>query len=110
MNDQAERFGLPRLVDRPADGDGTVTARLEIRGGVLTDATVDLGQFGGADAGTLPLDLSLAGGSALSLKAPESDGPLDPRELTVALMYLSAEAAERNEDPDRADVPGPVQP
>ncbi|MEV1010725.1 hypothetical protein [Streptomyces sp. NPDC049881] len=119
MTEQLRQFGLPPLVTAPDEEDGgRVTARLQIRNGVLTDATVDLAQFGGAaaaaeaadGASALPLHLSLAGGSALSLKPPESDGPLDPAELTVALMYLRVQAEERAEDPDRADVPGPMQP
>ncbi len=117
MTAQLTQFGLPPLVREPADGDARVTARLQIRNGVLTDATVDLAQFGDAAPGgedaeavTLPLHLSLAGGSALSLNPPESDGPLDPAELTVALMYLRVQAEERADDPDRADVPGPMQP
>ncbi|RKN39175.1 hypothetical protein D7294_21585 [Streptomyces hoynatensis] len=114
---ETERFGLPPLVDEPADENAPVEAQLAIRNGVLDEVTVDLGQFGGPEAGSLPLSLSLAGGSALSLNAPESgegegaeDRPLTPDDLAVALLYLQVRDEERAADEDRADVPGPMQP
>ena len=113
---EADRFGLPPLVDQPTDPDAPVEAQLAIRNGVLDGVTVDLGQFGGPDAGSLPLHLDLAGGSALSLKAPGSGNdapeaqPLTPDDLAVALLYLQMREEERAADEDRADVPGPMQP
>jgi hypothetical protein len=77
---------------------------------VLTDVTFDAGQFAPAPgAGALPLHFTLTGGTALSLTPPDN-GLLTPEDLTVALMYLRAQNEERAEDPDRANVPGPVQP
>lgn len=112
---QTERFGLPPLVD-PAPSDASdatepVETRLEIRNGVLTAATFDLGQLAGPDAGSLPLRLALTGGSALSLNPPDpADGQLTPEDLTVALLYLDTLEEQRDADDDRADVPGPMQP
>ncbi|MDT0346670.1 hypothetical protein [Streptomyces litchfieldiae] len=111
LAEQTERFGLPPLVAEPADPDAPVTAELSIRNGVLTNATMDVGQFAGEDAGSLPLDLFLAGGSALNLNPPENPaGLLTPDDLAVALMYLAEQDERRQEDEDRADVPGPMQP
>jgi hypothetical protein len=111
LADQSARFGLPPLVEEPADPSATVTAKLSIRNGVLTNATVDVAQFAGEDAGSLPLDLFLAGGAALNLDPPANAGaPLSPDDLAVALMFLSEQAEHRQEDEDRADLPGPIQP
>ncbi|TDC19989.1 hypothetical protein E1265_22940 [Streptomyces sp. 8K308] len=108
---QTERFGLPPLVDRSTDTTEPVEAGLEIRNGVLTAATFDLGQFAGPDAGSLPLRLALTGGSALSLNPPDpADGQLAPEDLTVALLYLEMLDERREADDGRADVPGPMQP
>ncbi|UED85666.1 hypothetical protein [Streptomyces profundus] len=110
LNEQTRRFGLPPVVAEPTDPAAEVTAALAIRNGVLAEATFDLGQFGGPDAGSLPLRLSLAGGAALALTAPESAGPVSPDDLTVALLYLQLREQQRAEDEDRADLPGPMQP
>ncbi|GAA3880640.1 hypothetical protein [Streptomyces sedi] len=110
MEEQVERYGLPPLVGDPVADDAEVEAHLAIRNGVLSEATFDLGQLHTADAGALPLRLSLAGGAALSLTAPESAGPVSPDDLTVALLYLAVREEERNEDENRADIPGPMQP
>ncbi|WP_062217349.1 hypothetical protein [Streptomyces sp. NBRC 109706] len=110
LNEQTRRFGLPPVVGEPTDPDAEVTAALAIRNGVLAEATFDLGQFGGPDAGSLPLRLSLAGGAALALTAPESAGPVSPDDLTVALLYLQLREQQRAEDENRADLPGPMQP
>ncbi|WP_461038212.1 hypothetical protein [Streptomyces mayteni] len=109
---QTERFGLPPLISEPGDGqEAPLEIRLEIRNGVLTAATVDLGQLAGPGAGSLPLRLALTGGSALSLNPPDpADGQLTPEDLTVALLYLAQLDEARAEDDDRADVPGPMQP
>ncbi|WP_326598479.1 hypothetical protein [Streptomyces sp. NBC_01803] len=111
LTEQCERFGLPPVVSAPADPSAEVTAELAIRNGVLTNATFDLGQFGPEGAGSLPLNLFLAGGSALNLDPPETTtGPLTPADLTVALLYLAEQNESRAEDESRADVPGPIQP
>ncbi|MDT0443345.1 hypothetical protein [Streptomyces johnsoniae] len=111
LAEQGERFGLPPLVAEPADPDATVSAELAIRNGVLTHATFDLGQFAGPGGGSLPLDLFLAGGSALNLNPPEgAAGPLTAEELSVALLFLADLQERREQDEDRADVPGPMQP
>ncbi len=118
LTEQSARFGMPPLVAEPT-GDAAaepVTAELTVRNGVLSGITFDLAQFapGGAEAGAgtaeLPLSLDLTGGSALSLTAPASGGPLVAEDLTVALLYLADRAEEQADDPDRADVPGPMQP
>ncbi len=111
LAEQSERFGLPPLVAEPADPQATVSAELAIRNGVLTHATFDVGQFAGPGAGSLPLELFLAGGSALNLNPPEgAAGALTAEELSVALLYLADLQERREEDEDRADVPGPMQP
>ncbi|MDT0309115.1 hypothetical protein RM780_19425 [Streptomyces sp. DSM 44917] len=115
LDEQSERFGLPPLAGEPADPAGPVTLELTIRNGVLTDVGFDLAQFapGGAEgeAGSLPLNLRLNGGSALNLDPPEEPAEaLSPEDLTVALLYLAEQNERRAEDEDRADVPGPMQP
>ncbi|MEO3755938.1 hypothetical protein [Streptomyces sp. B6B3] len=117
LTEQSARFGMPPLVAEPADDAAAepVTAELTVRNGVLTGIAFDLAQFapGGAEAAGgagLPLSLDLTGGSALSLTAPASGGPLQPEDLTVALLYLADRAEDQTADPDRADIPGPMQP
>ncbi|RMI39096.1 hypothetical protein EBN88_15555 [Streptomyces triticirhizae] len=110
LDEQVDRYDLPPVIGEPAPGDAEVEAELAIRNGVLAEATFDLGQLDGGDAGSLPLRLSLAGGAALSLSAPESAGPVSPEDLTVALLYLRVREEQRIEDEDRADLPGPMQP
>ncbi|UCM89636.1 hypothetical protein [Streptomyces marincola] len=111
LTEQSERFGLPPLVAEPADPDAPVAAELAVRNGVLTHASFDLAQFAGPGAGSLPLEIFLAGGSALNLAPPQNGaGPLTPDELNVALMFLADRQEERARDEDRADVPGPMQP
>lgn len=115
LAEECERFGLPPLVSgamtepqgRPQRD---VTVELAVRNGVLTAVTVDLGQFGAPGAGSLPLRLSLAGGAALPLDEPGTSGQLRPVDVTVALLYLAVWEQQREEDSDRANVPGPVQP
>ena len=110
LDEQVARYDLPPMVGEPAEPDAEVEAALAIRNGVLAEATFDLGQLDGGAAGSLPLRLSLAGGAALSLAAPESAGPVSPEDLTVALLYLRVREEERTGDEDRADLPGPMQP
>ncbi|KAB8157086.1 hypothetical protein FH609_028870 [Streptomyces sp. 3MP-14] len=110
LDEQVTRYDLPPVIGEPAPADAEVEAELAIRNGVLAEATFDLGQLDGGDAGSLPLRLSLAGGAALSLSAPESAGPVSPEDLTVALLYLRVREEQRIEDEDRADLPGPMQP
>ncbi|GAA2379098.1 MULTISPECIES: hypothetical protein [Streptomyces] len=111
LTEQGARFGLPPVFHPPADPDERVTARLAIRNGVLSEVAFDLGQFGGAGAGELPLRMTLTGGSAISLTAPpENRDVLTPQDLTVALMYLRTQRDAREENPERANIPGPLQP
>ncbi|MGK5532538.1 hypothetical protein [Streptomyces sp. URMC 129] len=111
LTEQCERFGVPPVVTEPSGTADDVTAELAIRNGVLTNVTFDLGQFGPEGAGSLPLNLFLAGGAALNLDPPEtSTGPLTPEDLTVALLYLAERNEDRAETGSRADVPGPMQP
>lgn len=111
LTDQGARFGLPPVFHPPADPDEQVSARLAIRNGVLSEVTFDLGQFGGAGAGELPLRMTLTGGSAIGLTPPpENRDVLTPQDLTVALMYLETQREIRAENPERANIPGPLQP
>ncbi|WP_103501564.1 MULTISPECIES: hypothetical protein [Streptomyces] len=109
LTQQSDRFGLTPVVHDPVDPDAKVTAELAVRNGVLSEVTFDLGQFAGEDFPELPLRLTLNSGSAISLTAPEAP-MLHPDDLTVALLYLDLREEQRRADPDRADVPGPMQP
>ncbi|NJQ07020.1 hypothetical protein [Streptomyces lonarensis] len=109
LTQQSDRFGLTPVVHDPVDPDAPFVAELAIRNGVLSEVNFDLGQFAGEDFPELPLRLHLNGGSAISLTAPEAP-QLHPDDLTVALLYLDLREQQRREDPDRADVPGPMQP
>ncbi|MBL1065467.1 hypothetical protein [Streptomyces sp. 7-21] len=114
LNEQGARFGLPPLVSEPEEPGAPVVVDVRIRNGVLAGLTLDLGQFAGAgedgrQAPPLPLDVTLTSGAALSLSSSSGE-TLTPEDLTVALLYLEVRAEERQGDPGRADVPGPVQP
>ncbi|GAA1931167.1 hypothetical protein GCM10009716_43020 [Streptomyces sodiiphilus] len=110
LEQESERFGLPPVVEDPADPGQRVVAELEVRNGLLTHASFDLGQFAGPDGGTLPLELGLTGGTAISLAPPATEGTLVPEDITVALMYLDVLERQRAENPGRANIPGPLQP
>ncbi|MDT0268080.1 hypothetical protein RM844_17500 [Streptomyces sp. DSM 44915] len=112
LNEHTTRYGLPPVVDAATDPAAEVEVALTVRHGVLSEATFDLAGLGQDDqaTGPLPLRLSLAGGAALSLTAPESAGPVSPEDLTVALLYLQVRDEQRTEDEHRADLPGPMQP
>ncbi|MDB1090231.1 hypothetical protein PJ985_22015 [Streptomyces sp. ACA25] len=107
---QSERFELPPVVQDPVDPEAKVTAELAIRNGVLSDVTFDLGQFGEPGAAALPLRLDVTGGAAISLNRPPTEGVLQAEDLTVALLYLELRDRQRREDPDRGNIPGPLQP
>lgn len=109
MDRQSDRFGLPSVVHDPADRDAEVTADLDIRNGVLSQITFDLGQFAGEGFAELPLLLRLNSGSAISLTAPDAPVLL-PDDLTVALLYLALREEQRAADPHRGHLPGPMQP
>jgi hypothetical protein len=115
---QAERFGVPPVVAEPSGeaAERPVTTELAIRNGVLSGVTLDLAQFGPATGGdgdgelpSLPLSVTLTGGSALSL-TPAAGEVLRPEDLTLSLLYLEQEAEERESEPGREDLPGPMQP
>ncbi|WP_165986312.1 hypothetical protein [Streptomyces sp. YIM 98790] len=111
LRQQADRFGMPRLVQDPADPDTPVTAVLTLRNGVLSEIGFDLAQFGGPDFPPLPLEIGLNSGSAISLGPPRENAEmLNPEDLTVALLYLALREEQREQDPNRGNLPGPVQP
>ncbi|SFB80416.1 hypothetical protein [Streptomyces aidingensis] len=111
LRGQSARFGLPPLVHDPADPDTPVTAVLTLRNGVLSEIEFDLAQFGGPGFPPLPLEIALTSGAAISLNPPRDTGQtLDPEDLTVALLYLALREEQREQDPNRGNLPGPVQP
>lgn len=109
LEEQSARFGLPTVVHDPVDPRAKVTAELAVRNGVLSQLTFDLGQFAGEDFAELPLQLNLNSGSAISLTAPEAP-MLQPEDLTVALLYMELREQERENEPGRGNIPGPIQP
>jgi hypothetical protein len=111
---QAERFGVPPVVAEPG-GEAVreqVSAELSLRNGVLSGVTLDLAQFappGAEDLPALPLSVALNSGSALAMTPPAGE-VLTAEDLSMALLWLEQEAEERDAAPDRAGIPGPMQP
>ncbi|SFL71943.1 hypothetical protein [Streptomyces pini] len=88
LEDRFDGIGFTWLERAP---DRRITAELALRGGVLSGMTVDLAQFTGqTDAGEteeIPLTLSFAPGSAVSVKAPRGARWLDPQDVMAAVLY-----------------------
>ncbi|PJE95565.1 hypothetical protein CUT44_22630 [Streptomyces carminius] len=95
---------------------GRITLELELRGGVLSGLTVDLGQFaaGGPDGaqgergargtGKLPLTLTFAPGQAVRVDTPPAAKRLEPQDVVGAVLYT--ELAERRTERQDTEEPG----